>query len=96
MHSVAQEEYALLSYLQSEAKKIEAFAGKDLDFPTCPTSLDILEFNQSTNQMVDSILMKEWLLLRKLETVIGIKSKLDATKNEGIHEHEKVSKEGHF
>ncbi|MCD8500376.1 MAG: hypothetical protein LRY71_00180 [Bacillaceae bacterium] len=73
MESIAKEELALSHIINSEANKIQAFVGHDLDFPTCPTTLEIIDFNYSVNKLLDTILMKEWLLLKKLETVMHIK-----------------------
>lgn len=76
LESIAQEELALAKILSSEARKIDAFVGNDLDFPTKPTNNDILNFNHSANRIIESVLMKEWLLLRKLEMVLQYKSNL--------------------
>lgn len=71
MDSVAKEELALSNLLNSESKKIDAFVGSHLNFPTYPSNKDILEFNRSIHKIVESILMKEWLLYKKLETILG-------------------------
>lgn len=73
MDSIAKEETAIAHLLNSESKKIEAFVGDHLDFPTCPTNQEILYFNKSVHRIVEAVLMKEWLLYKKLETVIGVK-----------------------
>lgn len=77
MESIAKEELALSHLINSESQKINAFVGKNLNFPTNPTNSEILTFNQSVNRMIDTVLMKEWLLLKKLETVTHIKSSYD-------------------
>src|SRR3954453_12891244 len=70
--SIAMEETAISHLLNAEAEKIQAFVGHQLDFPINPTNLDILRFNQSVTKLVDVIVMKEWLLFRKLETSMEI------------------------
>jgi hypothetical protein len=70
--SIAMEETAISHLLNAEAEKIQAFVGLQLDFPTNPTNQDILKFNQSVTKLVDVIVMKEWLLFRKLETSMEI------------------------
>jgi hypothetical protein len=70
--SIAMEETAISHLLNAEAEKIQAFVGRHLDFPTNPTNSDILKFNQSVSKLVDVIVMKEWLLFRKLETSMEI------------------------
>jgi hypothetical protein len=75
MESIALEEIALSHILNAEAEKIQAFVGKDLNFPTCPSNSQILQFNCSVNQLFDSIVMKEWLLLRKFQNVMEFAGK---------------------
>jgi hypothetical protein len=70
--SIAMEETAISHLLNAEAEKIQAFVGRHLDFPTNPTNCDILKFNQSVTKLLDVIVMKEWLLFRKLETSMEI------------------------
>ena len=72
LESIALEETALSSLFNSEADKIQAFIGKNLDFPTKPTTNEILLFNETINKMLDSLLMTEWLLLRKMDSIIQI------------------------
>jgi hypothetical protein len=73
--SIALEEVALSNLINAEAEKIQAFVGKDFDFPTTPSSKEIIDFNQTINRIMDTVLMKEFLLLKKLETVIRIEVK---------------------
>jgi len=69
LKSIALEEEALSKIMQAEANKTMAFVGQDLDFPQKPSTADIIRFNQSVIQIMDSLLMAEWLLLKKLDTV---------------------------
>lgn len=70
LESIALEEKALAHLIQAEAEKIQAFVGKNLDFPTYPSHLEINKFNNEVLKLMDVIVMKEWLLLRKFENVI--------------------------
>ena len=70
LESIALEEIALSHIMNAEAEKIQAFVGKHLNFPTHPHSDDIIKFNKGVNQLLETIVMKEWLLLKKLENVM--------------------------
>lgn len=70
LKSIAMEETAISHLLNAEAEKIQAFVGKHLDFPSCPSNRDIIKFNTQVFKLLDVIVMKEWLLLRKLENVM--------------------------
>jgi hypothetical protein len=70
--SVATEEEALALLIQAEADKIQAFIGKHSDFPTKPCNKEILDLNRSVTQMLETIVMKEWLLLKKLERTLEV------------------------
>lgn len=72
LESIALEEIALSHIVNSEAEKIQAFIGKKGNFPFCSSGSDIIKFNKTTNQMMDTIAMKEWLLLKKLDRVLQI------------------------
>lgn len=77
LESIALEEIALSHLINAESEKIQAFVGKNLDFPTCPSNCDILKFNHSVKSLLDTIVMKEWLLLKKLEEVVNFEESLD-------------------
>jgi len=77
LESIALEEIAISHILNAEAEKMQAFVGKCLNFPSKPTNQELIQFNLSVKQLVDTLLMKEWLLLKKLETVFDLKSKID-------------------
>lgn len=72
LESIALEEIALSHLINAEAEKLQAFVGKHLHFPTCPSNKEILKMNQQTSKLMDVIVMKEWLLLRKLEDVMSL------------------------
>ncbi|MBL4953002.1 hypothetical protein JK635_12340 [Neobacillus sp. YIM B02564] len=65
--SIAMEEIAISHLLSAEAKKMLAFIGKDLDFPTNPSNAEIFQFNKEAARLIESLVIKEWLLLRKLQ-----------------------------
>ena len=69
LESIALEEISLSHLMNAEAEKVQAFIGKDADFPFCSNYKEIITFNQSVNQLMDTMVMKEWLLLKKLEHV---------------------------
>jgi hypothetical protein len=75
--SVAEEEMALARLISSEAVKINAFVGEDLDFPTSPTNEEIIKFNKSIQKIIDSVMMKEWLLYKRLEIVLTLLEKVE-------------------
>jgi hypothetical protein len=70
IESVAREEKALAHLIQAEADKIQAFVGKHCDFPTEPSNAEIIKLNRSVIQLMETIVMKEWLLLKKLEDTL--------------------------
>jgi flagellar biosynthesis regulator FlaF len=70
MESVAQDENALAHLIRAEADKIQAFVGKHCDFPTKPSNNEIIKLNRSVTQLMETIVMKEWLLLKKLEDTL--------------------------
>jgi hypothetical protein len=70
IESVAQEESALAHLIKAEADKVQAFVGKHCDFPTHPSNNEIIKLNRSVTQLLESIVMKEWLLLKKLEDTL--------------------------
>ncbi|GKU78117.1 hypothetical protein [Paenibacillus sp. L3-i20] len=69
IESIALEEKALSQLVVSEANKIEAFVGKQQNFPLHPSSDEIIRFNHSVISVLDSIQMAEWLLFKKLHTI---------------------------
>lgn len=65
LESIATEETALGHLLEAQAKQLEAAR------QTCQKTA----LTESTTQLVETVLMKEWLLLRKLEHVLTIEGK---------------------
>ncbi|NOJ68941.1 hypothetical protein [Paenibacillus alvei] len=70
LQSLSLEEGALGQLLLTEAEKAMAFVGKDKNFPSHPTPKEIVDYNSSVVQILDSMLMAEWLLLKKLNMVV--------------------------
>ncbi|EJW18245.1 hypothetical protein PAV_3c06970 [Paenibacillus alvei DSM 29] len=64
LQSLSLEEGALGQLLLTEAEKAMAFVGKDKNFPSHPTPKEIVDYNSSVVQILDSMLMAEWLLLK--------------------------------
>ncbi|WP_273127134.1 hypothetical protein [Bacillus weihaiensis] len=86
LESIALEEIALSHLLNAEAEKIQALVGKDLDFPSCPSNEEIFKFNHQTSKFLEVIVMKEWLLLRKLDDVIFLNGELKPLCSKGEHD----------
>lgn len=76
IESIAEEELALAQLITSEANKINVFVGEYSNFPSSPSNAEILNFNQSTQKMIDSLLMKEWLLHKKMELILTLIEKM--------------------
>ncbi|ARK32717.1 hypothetical protein [Halalkalibacter krulwichiae] len=93
--SIALEEIALSHILNAEAEKIQAFVGEDLDFPTCPSNHDISKFNNGVVQLLETVVMKEWLLLRKFENVMQLVDDHCFCGKKHVKKHEKECKKHH-
>lgn len=87
LESIALEEIALSHIMNAEAEKIQAFVGECLDFPTCPSNEEILLFNKSAGRLLETVVMKEWLLLNKLQDVLEFANRFKCFKKH--HEHHK-------
>ncbi len=69
LESIALEEMALSHLVNAEAEKIQALTSNSVKYQNTANSNDILKFNQQSNQMIETIVMKEWLLLKKLDKI---------------------------
>jgi|GEM_PF-5195033 len=69
LKSIAMEEVALANVLDAEANKVRAFVGQFQDFPLQPSAAQVLAFTVQVFRLIDTVVMKEWLLLRKLREV---------------------------
>ncbi|KKB36310.1 extensin-like protein [Bacillus thermotolerans] len=92
LESIALEEIALSHVMNAEAEKIQAFVGKCLDFPTHPSNEEIMKFNKSVGGLLETVVMKEWLLLKKLENVLEFEDKTKACTH---HPHKNSTCRGH-
>lgn len=68
--SIAIEEEALATLMRAEAEKTLAFVGKDQNLPTHPSTSEFIQFNQTVTKILDSILMAEWMLMKKIDSVM--------------------------
>lgn len=68
--SIAIEEEALATLMRAEAEKTLAFVGKDQNLPTQPSTSEFIQFNQTVTKILDSILMAEWMLMKKIDSVM--------------------------
>ncbi|WP_280771725.1 hypothetical protein [Salipaludibacillus daqingensis] len=71
LESIALEEIALSHLLNAEAEKIQTYLCK---FLKCEHTnhKELISFNKTVNSTLSTIVMKEFLLLRKLETTLQI------------------------
>lgn len=76
LKSIAMEETALSHLLNAESEKILAFVGRDHNFPTNPSREELQHFNRDVQDLVEVVLMKEWILYRKLKQVASMQKKL--------------------
>jgi len=71
LESIALEEIALSHLLNAEAEKIQSFLCKFLECEKAD-HMELISFNKTVNSTLSTIVMKEFLLLRKLETTLQI------------------------
>lgn len=82
LKSVALEETALSHILNAEGERSQAVIRK---YECCHGGITLEELNESirqTEKMLNTIIMKEWLLLRKMETACEINQKLNLKSKE--------------
>jgi len=72
IRAIALEDEALSKLINTEADKALAFVGRNLDFPTDPSTSEIIKFNHTVIQLLDTMLMAEWMLLKKLDVLMHI------------------------
>lgn len=72
LESIALEEISLSHLLNAEAEKIQAFVGEELNFPFCTSMNQVIEFSRISTDFMEKIIMKQWLLLNKLNKVMDI------------------------
>ena len=73
LKSIAMEENAIAHLLHAEAEKIQALVGKRHGISAEPSHEELMALSAQASKLLDVIVMKEWLLLRKLENVMELK-----------------------
>ena len=84
LEGIAHEEMALANLVNAEALKLQAFVGQEYDFPTHPTTEEILSLNHISLQFLRAIVMKEWLLLSKIEHLLKVHTEKSNTLSESL------------
>jgi len=72
LKSIAMEETAIAHLLHAEAEKIQALVGHQHRKHLEPSLADIIKMSDQVSKLLDVIVMKEWLLLRKLVNVMEL------------------------
>lgn len=70
IESIASEDRAISRLLNTEAEHILAFSQERLHHEEELDLTAIIKFNQSVIQFMDSVVMAEWMLMKKLDTVL--------------------------
>lgn len=65
--SIALEEAAIAHLIHAEAGKIEAFFGREGEFPTSPTNQQINDFQNAVARVLEAVVEKQRLLIRMVE-----------------------------
>ncbi|MEK8132664.1 hypothetical protein WMW72_32765 [Paenibacillus filicis] len=99
VNSIAIEEEALATLMRAEADKTLAFVGKNRELPTQPSNSEFIQFNQSVTKLLDSILMAEWMLMKKIDSVMQFQylaqsSAIQVNVQEELDAGERVSTSG--
>lgn len=83
LESIALEEIALSHLLNAESEKIQTFLCKFLECKKA-NHMELIYFNKTVNSTLTTIVMKEFLLLRKLETTLQITEEKDFLKPDPV------------
>ncbi|NUU60457.1 hypothetical protein [Paenibacillus agri] len=70
--AMAADEVAIAQLIRAEASNIEAFAGKEGEFPTSPTNQQIIDFQHEVARVMETIVEKQKLFLRMIETSVRL------------------------
>lgn len=76
LESIALEETSLSNLLNAEANRIQAFVGKNKDFPSGPSNEIIVLFGKTSSNLLDNFIMKEWILYKKLLSTLDVLHKV--------------------
>jgi hypothetical protein len=71
LESLAAEESALAGIVRAETERIQAMT-RAIDGESAPGDPVLLAERAGASRLLDTVLMNEWLLLRKLEQVLEI------------------------
>lgn len=72
LESIALEEIAISHLLNAEAEKNQALVCKLFHDDRHSLFSELAECNKATCKIIDTVIIEEWLLLKKLETVLEI------------------------
>ncbi len=72
LESIALEEIAISHLLNAEAEKNQVLVSKLCHHESPSLVNELLKCNKATSKIVDTVIIKEWLLLKKLEMVLEI------------------------
>ncbi|MGL5675921.1 MAG: hypothetical protein ACRDDX_05890 [Cellulosilyticaceae bacterium] len=75
LESVALEEMALSHVMNAEGEKLQEVIKRFSQNSLCYCQLE--ESCKTTQGMINNLIMKEWLLLNKLNTIMSVKQTLD-------------------
>ncbi|WP_270170785.1 hypothetical protein [Paenibacillus sp. SYP-B4298] len=70
IESIASEDKALSRLLNTEAEHILAFSQENIQHEKGLDLTAIIKFNQSVIQFMDTVVMAEWILMKKLDTML--------------------------
>ncbi|WP_020616172.1 hypothetical protein [Paenibacillus daejeonensis] len=73
LRSIVSENESLSQLIRAESEKTHAFTGKRLDFPTNPTTSEIINYNQTFAALLDNILMSKWMVMKKMDVLLQLK-----------------------
>ena len=72
LESIALEEIAISHLINAEAEKTQALVSKLFHDDSYSLVNELVKCNKATCKIVDTVIIKEWLLLKKMETVLEI------------------------
>jgi hypothetical protein len=84
VRSIALEEEAVSRLIHSMADQAVAFAGRGLNFPTNPSSADIVAYNQTLLSFFDVVLMSKRLRLTKLKRILSVQPTVVRARTESL------------
>ncbi|MDA8442982.1 MAG: hypothetical protein M0Z55_11485 [Peptococcaceae bacterium] len=76
LESIALEEIAISHLLNAEAEKTQVLVSKLCQDDSGNFLNELAKCNKTSCKMVDTVIIKEWLLLKKMETVLEIDMRL--------------------